>query len=34
MLTRQLMAAEIYQESHPPARLEAGRGPVNGKETQ
>ena len=30
----QVMAAELYQEGHPPARLYAGRGPVNGKETQ
>jgi len=27
MLASQLMAAELYQESHPPARLYAGRGP-------
>ena len=27
MLASQLMAAEPYQEGHPPARLDAGRGP-------
>ena len=27
MLASQLMAAELYQEGHPPARLDAGRGP-------
>ena len=27
MLASQLMAAELYQEGHPPARLGAGRGP-------
>jgi hypothetical protein len=27
VLASQLMAAELYQEGHPPARLYAGRGP-------
>jgi hypothetical protein len=27
MLASQFMAAELYQEGHPPARLDAGRGP-------
>ena len=31
---RHQLAADLYQEGHPPARLHAGRGPVNGKETQ
>jgi len=30
----QLMAAELYQEGHPPARPYAGCGPVNAEETQ
>jgi hypothetical protein len=34
MLASQLTAAELYQEGHRPARLYAGHGPVNGKETQ
>ena len=34
VLTSQLMAAGLYQEGHPTAELYAGRGPVNGKETQ
>src|SRR6266566_3341978 len=33
MLASQLMAAEPYQEGHPPARLYAGRGPGQRKET-
>ena len=34
LLANQLMAAELYQKDHPPARLDAGVGLVNGKETQ
>jgi len=34
MLASQLMAAELYQEGHPPAQLYAGAGLLNGKETQ
>jgi hypothetical protein len=34
VLASQLMAAGLYQEGHPPAELDAGRGPANGKETQ
>ena len=34
VLASQLVAAGPHQEGYPPARLYAGRGPVNGKETQ
>ncbi len=34
VLASQFVAAELYQEGHPPADCTPGVGPVNGKETQ
>ena len=34
VLASQLMAAELYQEGHPPADCTRCADPVNGKETQ